>query len=321
MRKSAFSLVELLVVIVIMAILGALVLPGLSRARESARRASCANNLRQMGIALKMYAGETAEGKFPPLAGYTAMEVNCNIPTYLPVKVDTRFVYFWNPQVMYPDLIDGMEVIICPSDPRFSVEDLVNSKTGLVDVTQRCVGPRGWTSLNGSYAYMGHVYDKGDDVLEFLITKETFINLTNLKCGGGDDVGIISGQFAAALIRLVDTPDDDLPTEADSDLDLSGFDRLTRAPIGNADGTILYRLREGIERFLITDLNNPATAATAQSQIQIMWDQVSTLPSPSGFNHLPGGANVLYMDGHVEFENYPGRGALSTGVATFTSCL
>ncbi len=321
MRKSGFSLVELLVVVVIIAILGAIVLPTLSRARESARRASCANNLRQMGIALKMYAGEAKAGRLPPLAAYTAVEVNCDLQSYPPVKVDTHFVYFWNPEAMYPDIIDAMEVIVCPSDPTFSAKDLINSKTGLMDVAQRCVGPRGWTSLNGSYVYMGHVYDKGDDLPEFAITKETFIELTNLECGGGDAVGTISGQFAAALMHLVDYPDPELPAEADSDLDLSEFDGLTRAPIGNADGTILYRLREGIERFLITDISNPAAAETAQSQVQIMWDQVSTLPIPVGFSHLPGGANVLYLDGHVKFERYPGRGALSAGVATFTSCL
>ncbi|HOF38451.1 MAG TPA: hypothetical protein PLD73_00130 [Candidatus Hydrogenedentes bacterium] len=68
-----------------------------------------------------------------------------------------------------------------------------------------------------------------------------------------------------------------------------------------------YRVREGIERFFITDINNPAGSAMAQSEIAVMWDSVWT-PSESGesyFNHVPGGGNVLYMDGHVEFVRYP----------------
>jgi len=78
-------------------------------------------------------------------------------------------------------------------------------------------------------------------------------------------------------------------------------------------GDSLYRLREGIERFFITDINNPAASAIAQSEVPIMWDTwgdttrtYGALPgNPSSgviiFNHVPGGSNVLYMDGHVEF--------------------
>ena len=69
-----------------------------------------------------------------------------------------------------------------------------------------------------------------------------------------------------------------------------------------------YALREGIERFLITDINNPAASATAQSEIPVMWDIANTENGQvlSGeFNHLPGGSNVLFLDGHVEFGKYP----------------
>lgn len=321
MRKSGFSVIELLVVIAIISILAVLLLPALSRAREAGRRASCASNLKQMGLALLMYAGQDRQGKFPPLAGYTDYEVDCSIAVYPLTGSATRFTYFWNPDGMYPDLIDGMDVITCPSDPSFSPEDLVNSETGLMDVTQRCVGPRGWTSLNGSYTYMGHVFDKGHDLPEFLISVASYKEAIGSECSGGNDQGGLNGQFAVALIHLLDTPSEDLPTEADSDFDLSNFDGVTEAPIGNGDGTILFRLRNGIGRFFTTDINNPGATALAASKIQMMWDNVATTPSPQGFNHLPGGANVLYVDGHVEFESFPGVGALSIGVAIFAGCL
>lgn len=73
---------------------------------------------------------------------------------------------------------------------------------------------------------------------------------------------------------------------------------------GSGEDTV-YRLREGIERFFITDINNPAASATAQSELAIMWDIVSVIPSD--YNHVPGGANVLFMDGHVEFIRYPSQ--------------
>ena len=64
MNKKAFTLLELLVVIVILGILAAILFPALGRAREGARRAQCTNNLRQIGIAWWLYLDDHEE-KFP----------------------------------------------------------------------------------------------------------------------------------------------------------------------------------------------------------------------------------------------------------------
>ena len=61
-------------------------------------------------------------------------------------------------------------------------------------------------------------------------------------------------------------------------------------------GDNVYRLREDIERFLITDINNPAGSANAQSTVPIFFESLNAIQSRKSNR----GSNVLYLDGHVE---------------------
>jgi prepilin-type N-terminal cleavage/methylation domain-containing protein/prepilin-type processing-associated H-X9-DG protein len=194
-RRAAFTLVELLVVIAIIAILAGMLLPALSGAKESGRRITCVNHLRQLDLSLTMFADDN-EGRYP--ARQSPFWMTRLQPYYLDLRL-----------LVCPS--DSPKLAAAPEEPLMFTPASEPSSTAVApDTAPRSYVINGWndyfraTMSDADFdTYMGHGWSNGlpesviaqpSETIAFgEKTSDLLHKHVDLLDGVGDDLRMVEG--------------------------------------------------------------------------------------------------------------------------------
>jgi len=274
---DGFSLMELIAVVAIILVMAALSLPALTAALNATESKSCAFNLKQLGFAMSMYSSEQ-NGKYPTLQ--RKLGANCDRKN--------RGTFIFDGPSIYPAYATATRLLVCPANEQ-SVEEY----------------------NKGIWKNRYRIQFRCDFGLESVEEKETAAEQSGLAANPCliDDSSYSYFPWVARYEWFMDDATMDLSEEFESamkglfDRGEEGISRAIEFKDETGNEVAMLPLSEGIQRFLITDVNNPGASWVGGTNIPVIFDRVSFAPLLRNHNRLAG--NILFLDGHVEFVKHP----------------
>ena len=284
-RAIGFTLVELLVVIAIIGILVALLLPAVQAAREAARRNACINNMKQLGLALHNY--HDANGEFPDGGSASASGNQSKPGAYaqllpffeegaLQDQIDLNAALTANSNATVLEAL-SLDILLCPSqEPEFDEWVQRESNLNYPVTSYVFVGGAGRGDKKGPLNSAGTSVDSG-------------------RCGWYATDGFMQIRKTRSFKHVIDGTSQSLA-------------------MGERNYQRRSWLKTSQDNFCMSNIKAMINPIAGDHTQEIGWYSVDRdRPSGAGplvpFNHLaygsehPGGANFLFVDGHVEFLN------------------
>jgi prepilin-type N-terminal cleavage/methylation domain-containing protein/prepilin-type processing-associated H-X9-DG protein len=304
-RRTGFTLVEILVVIAIIAVVIGLLLPAVQKVRESAARAKCANNLKQIGLAVQNF--ENAKGYLPPIGTINTVGSFSSIPGWFH-SIHARILPFIEQDALYRlvDLRDTgiiqpaltgtrMPAYICPSD--------LNDRAGPGNPgpypTSYGAAVGDWflyayvskKSGNGAFAYAPYPIERGVSVTDITDGVSNTVGFTEVKAFGS----YIAGDAVVP----------DIPPATPAEV--LAFGGTLAAGVAHSHWSVGQALDTGVT-FTFPPNTLVAYVDPATGQMYDV-DGEWTVNNGMGIYHSAitarsyhkGGVNTLFMDGSVRF--------------------
>lgn len=316
-RRMRLTAREVAAILGLLVILGLVSLPAMRFARERTRITSCQAQLRQWGQIFRLFAADH-EGRYPS--------------RFLDYQNQLSSEHgFWatmDLSELFPEYVNDLSVLLCPSIVNKPAEGWLDVQQGYgypattgyrrsihpswadsqVDTPAREAARAMRAAKTTQVQADGWCRDTSPDNDQYCYWRlmEDSYSYWGWTVRGEQ---VAKPEDMIEMGRVIDNDADDR-SPLNPGCNLKNYLKDLDIVLPKYGRTRIYYLRQGLDRFFITDIQDPGARAKAVAEIPVLSDRLEasldiTASLPKNWVHRPSGPNVLFMDGHVEFMPYP----------------